>query len=101
MMEAPSDLISKHIKLYPQQIHYLETIDENISTATRKAITMLMQHTKNIKLERQLLLFALGLMFIGISTVMELPFNLVFITAGVCYLGFSIANIAVQQKRRT
>ena len=98
-MEPPDDLVRKQINLYPRQLQFLETIDENISTATRKAITMLMQRSKSLYLERQLLLFALGLVFIGISTVMVIPFNLLFVIVGVCYLGFSIGNIIMQRWR--
>jgi len=92
-MDPPSDLISRHIMFYPQHITFLETIDDNISTATRKAITVLMQQKQNIKIERQLLIFAIGLMFIGISTVVAPPLPIVFIIAGVAYLGIGIGNI--------
>ena len=97
-MEPPSDLKQCHILLYPQQIHFLEAYDENISTATRKAITVLMNQKQTLNLERQLLIFALGLLFIGISTVVVSPIHIIFIITGVAYLGISIGNI-LQQRR--
>jgi len=98
-MEPPSDLKQCNIRLYPHQLHFLETFDDNISTATRKAITVLMQQKQTIQIERQLLIFALGLMFIGISTVIAAPLTFIFIIAGVAYFGISIGNILLLRRK--
>jgi len=89
-MEEPQDVIDRHIKLFPTQISFLESIDENISNATRKVIDTQIKKNKNQYLEKYLLLFAFGIVFIVFSSfINDLLFALIVLFIGIVYIGYS------------
>lgn len=85
------DLITKSVKFLPHHIHYLDKVDSNnLSNATRKSIDRLINHDKKEYIEKNLLLFALGCVFVFLSTLV--PFILakvVMIGIGMFYIFYS------------
>ena len=59
-MNEPEDLVSKHIRFYPSQLTFLESIHEDVSSATRKVIHKQMNQKRYESVHKALILFAFG-----------------------------------------
>jgi len=89
-MEQPEDFISKHILYTQPQIDFLETIDPNISAASRKLTTKCMNNKRREVVEKNLVIFALGCLFIVLSFLMLNQFSYIASTVlGIFFVGYS------------
>jgi len=100
-MEEPQDLKRYQILFSPLDISYLEKINENISTATRKLVHDSRNQKKNQILDRHLMIFAIGLLFIAFSTLMTHQFIIAIIAGiGIIYIVYSTTSIVRWKLRK-
>ncbi len=89
-MKEPEDLVRKQILLTPTQINFLEERGD-LSAEARKIIDATIQQRKNEIFERYLIIFAVGLMFIAIATIITVSFIMAAVMAiGVAYIIYSV-----------
>lgn len=93
-MEDIIELEDIHIKVFPKHISFLKTIDNNVSNAARKVFDSQIYETQNIFIERMLLIFAFGLVFVILGTMMY--HYILFIAmemAGIFFIVYSLIRI--------
>lgn len=92
-MEEPQDFIRTNFSLLPVHIDYLKKIDgNNLSGACRIALDKLINQTKREVMDRYLLLFAVGILFIIFS--FSLYYNNIFLLVGITVVGLFFVTYA-------
>lgn len=82
------------IRFYPEHFEHLKSINENVSSATRKLIEKDIKQDKYQFLERYMVLFAIGLMVITFATLITVPlFMGLQMAIGVVFLVYSVMRI--------
>lgn len=100
-MEQPPELVDVHQKLFPIHINYLKTIDDNLSNANRKALDTLIKQDKTQFIERYLLLFAFGLIFIVLAMfVAFFSIMVLLIAIGFFYMCYSLIVIGIRMVKK-
>jgi hypothetical protein len=91
------DLIIKSISFLPHHIKYLNSVDNNnLSNATRSCIDRLINHDKKQIIEKNLLLFAWGCVFVFLTIfVPYLLAKVVMICIGLFYVFYSTVSMII------